>query len=614
MRLYEFGPFRLDPAERLLLRDGNPVSLTSKAFDVLLLLVQNSGHLIQKDEILRLVWPNTFVEEGTLAQNVFLLRKTIKDRKGRQYIQTVPKRGYRFVAKVIEIRDESDRLLREEQSGRQVAAREKEKQTLAGAHGTAVALTPTAAAASENPNVEYLSDVAIESLINSLSQLPKLRVIARSTVFRYKGRERLAPEAGNNPGVRAVISGNVTHWDGSLSIQAELVDIADRSKIRGRQYTQRLADLLLVLEELSREVAEELQARQAAEETRRLTKSYIDSSEAYQLYLKGRYYQHKMIEEGFKAALECFQRAIAKDSNFALAYTGLADNYALAGIYLHPNPVTVQADQGEDYGTDKVSSPIKEIMSRAKAAALRALEIDDALAEAYASMGLVKYRLDWDWLAGERELKRALELNPDCALAHHRYSMCLQAMGRLGEAEAEALRAQELDPLLPVADLELGRIRYFSRQYDEAIERYRNMLKTDPTFLPAHFYLGQAYELKGLYKEAIAEFRKAVPLPGDNPEAVAALGHAYAVMGRKGEARKVLDKLRRLSKLRYVPASSIAMIYTGLGDKDQAFKWLNKAYDDRSAWPTGLKLEPMLDSLRSDPRFEDLLLRVGLAL
>ncbi|MBI3948864.1 MAG: tetratricopeptide repeat protein [Acidobacteria bacterium] len=326
-------------------------------------------------------------------------------------------------------------------------------------------------------------------------------------------------------------------------------------------------------------------------EKRQLTKRFTENIEAYQAYLKGRYFWNKRTREGLKKGIEYFQQAIEKDPSYASAYSGLSDSYALVVLQeaLSPN----------------------EGFPKARAAAERALEIDETLAEAHTSLAFVRQAYDWDWLSAETEFKRAIKLNPSYATGHHWYAMYLTAMERFDEAITEIKRAQELDPVSLVINTNVGVVLYFARQYDQAIEQLRNTLDMDPSFVWARIYLGLSYEQKGQWPEAIAEFRKA-RLLDETPVISAALGHAYAMAGRGREVEEVLAELKRLSQQRYVSPYSVAIIYTSLGGKDQAFEWLQKAYEGRSVGLYRLKVEPRLDSLRSDPRFQDLLRRIGL--
>ncbi len=442
-----------------------------------------------------------------------------------------------------------------------------------------------------DPNTEYLSDGITESLINTLSQLPNLRVMARSTVFRYKGKEADPQKVGRELRVGAVLVGRLQQRGDTLVVQAELVDVAKGSQLWGSQYNRKLADVFVLQEEISREISEKLRLRLTGEEKKRLTKRYTENTEAYQAYLKGRYSWNKRTEEGLLKGVDYFQQAIDKDPNYALAYVGLADCYGLLGIWGPPRPA--------------------EAFPRAKAAALKAVEIGDTLGEAHTSLAWINFVFDWDWAGAEREYRRAFELNPSYATAHQWYAHYLMWMGRLEEAKAEMKRAQELDPLSLVINTELAYPFYYAGQYDQAIQQGRRALELDPNFYRAHWLLGLVYEQKGMFGEAIAELQRAASLSGRTPIIFAALGHAYAVAGKRGEAQKVLDELREVSKRRYVPSYHVAQIYVGLGEKQQALAWLEKAYQERS-WVPPLRFDPSFDGLRSDPRFADLLRRIGL--
>ncbi len=446
---------------------------------------------------------------------------------------------------------------------------------------------------SGDPNTEYLSDGITESLINSLSQLPNLRIKSLDSVSRYKGRETDAKLVGRQLGVRAIFKGRLTQRGDTLAISAELIDAQNDNHIWGQQYNRKLTEILALQDEIVKEITATLRLRLTGEEERRLAKRYTANPEAYQDYLKGRYWWNKRTEEGLNKGIEYFQQAIAKDPTYALAYDGLADCYSLLAYYGFVAP-----EKG---------------YPRARDAAQKALEIDDSLAEAHTSLVFVKTFYDWDWLGAERESQRAIELNPKYATAHQWYGDALIQMGRLQEAIAEEKRAVEIDPLSLVINRDLGDALYLARQYDQAIEQYRRTLELDPNFITVHGGLGAAYLHKSLYKEGIAEFEKQLAISPQSAYALAALGYAYAVTGRRTEAQNVLDQLNQLSKQEYVPAVYRAQIYVGLGEKDQAFEWLEKSYEDRSiASLAEIKVDPQFDPLRSDARFKDLLRRMNL--
>ncbi len=448
--------------------------------------------------------------------------------------------------------------------------------------------------ASRDSSTEYLSDGITESLINSLSQLPQLRVMARTTVFRYKGQQADPQKLGHDLNVRAVLTGKVSQRGDTLIIQADLVDTADGSQLWGEQYNRKLADILAVQEEISKEISEKLRLKLTGEQKIRLAKQHTGNTEAYQLYLKGRYYSAKVTEEGHKKALDYFNQAIEKDSSYALAYAGIAHAY---------------------YGLSNLYLPPREAMPKAKQAATKALELDATLAEAHTSLALVKTFYEWEWPAAESEFRRAIELNPGYATAHEWYGWYLALMGRHNESIAELKRAEQLDPLSLSISWSRGFSFYMARQYEPAIEQLGRTLEMDPNLGVAHMMLGGSYLEMKMYKQAIAEAQKA-RLLDDSPTMLAVLGIFYAVSGNKGEAEKVLEQLKelkQLSKRRFVPSAETAIIYAALGKKDQAFEWLDRAYEDRSERLSWLKVDPELDSLRSDPRFAELMRRMRLA-
>jgi serine/threonine-protein kinase len=444
---------------------------------------------------------------------------------------------------------------------------------------------------SADANAEYLSDGITESIINNLSQLPRLRVMSRSTVFRYKGWEVDPLEVGRELNVRAVLTGRVLERGDRFLIGTELVDVSDGSQLWGGQYNCGLSDIISVQGEIAKQISENLRMRLSSEEKKRLNKRYTENTEAYQLYLKGRYCWNKRRQPEIEKGIEYFHRAVEADPNYALAYAGVADSHIILGFYglLAPG----------------------EAMPKAKAAAEKALEIDDTLAEAHVSMAYVKGAYDWDWAGAERLFKRAIELNKNYATAHHWYGEYLAEMGRFDEAQEEIKQAHALDPLSLIINEAVGWIFYLSRQYDQAIKQYLRTLELDQKFVPARFCLGLAYVQKGMLEEAINEFKTSIKILGRNPGVVAALGHTYGLLGRRSEAQKQLDDLSERSMRKYVAPYLIAGIYTGLGEKDQALEWLQRGYEERDVGLVWLNVIPMADRLRSDPRFQELLRRLG---
>jgi serine/threonine protein kinase/tetratricopeptide (TPR) repeat protein len=448
--------------------------------------------------------------------------------------------------------------------------------------------------ASSDQGVEYLSDGITESLIYGLSQLPKLRVMARSTVFRYKGKEADPQEVGRTLGVRAILSGRVLVLGDRLVIKTELVDVTDGALLWGEQYSRKLADVLAIQEEISAEITAKLRLRLTGEDKKKLARRATSSTAAYQLYLKGRFHWNRRTEESFRRAIEYFLAAIAKDSNYALAHAGLADGYNMLGAYGLLPPL--------------------ESYPKAEAALARALEIDDTLAEAHTSLAWTKLAFAWDWPGAEQEFRRALALNPSYATAHHWYAYLLINLGRLDEAATQMEAAQELDPLSPIITANVGYRHYFAGQFGQAAEQFHKALEIDPHFSVAHTYLGRLAERQKRYDDAVASFQRAILFSGSDSEFVACLGHAHAVAGRPDETRKVLADLELAARRRYVPAFHFALVHTGLGDADQAISWLERAFAERDGFLTYLKIDERLDPLRGDPRFADLYRRVGLPL
>ncbi|MFN2533447.1 MAG: tetratricopeptide repeat protein [Pyrinomonadaceae bacterium] len=444
--------------------------------------------------------------------------------------------------------------------------------------------------AAQDPNAEYLCDGITESLINKLSQLSGLKVMSSSSVFRYKGREQDTQKIGNELNVRAVLTGNVKQIGDQLVLNLSLDDAKDNHHIWGEQYVRKFADVLAVQSEIAQEVTTNLRMKLTTADQRQLSKHYTDNVEAYQLYLKGIYEWKKHTLADLQKGIEYFNQAIELDPNYALAYQGLSGSYGVLGnAYLPPN----------------------ENFPKAKAYAAKALAIDDTLSEAHTAMGADRLLYDWDWAETEKEFKRAQTLNPNYADAHQLYAAYLEAMGRFDEGLAEANRAQELDPLSVMFSMEVGSTLYYARQYPEAIAQLEKTINLEPRYVEAYFYLAQAYEQKKMYTQAIATIQKGMTKAERHPQLIAALGHAYALSGERDKAQHALAELRQMSKQRYVSPYLFAVVYASLGDKEQAFAWLDKAYQDRSFFLIWLRVEPLFDSLRDDARFQDLLQRVG---
>ncbi|HWQ33662.1 MAG TPA: protein kinase [Blastocatellia bacterium] len=442
---------------------------------------------------------------------------------------------------------------------------------------------------SPDPETEYLSDGIAESVINRLSQLPQLRVIPRTTAFSYKRRTQDPRKIGSELGVRAVLTGRAGVRGDILTIQAELVDVASGLQIWGERYNRKFSDIFAVQEGIAREISEKLSLRLTGEQQQRLSKRDTQNPEAYQLYLKGHYHWQSRNPEGILKGIDYLNQAIAKDPNYALAYADLAAAYILM----------------------ESPAPPTEAMLKAREAATMALKLDDTLAEAHTSLAAVSLLYDWNWSAAEREFKQAITLNQNYSTAHQWYAQYLTTMGQHEAALAEIRQALELDPRSLILSRDVGWHYYYARLYDQAIDQARNTLDLDQNFTLAHTLIGRAYVKKRMFEVAIEELQKAIALsPGGNNRAL--LGYAYAAGDRKSEAQQILDTLQELSKEQYISPVYIAAIYGELGESEQAFTWLEKAYADRSGTLILLNVNPMMDSLRADPKFRNLVQRLNL--
>ena len=452
---------------------------------------------------------------------------------------------------------------------------------------------------SNDPNAEYLSDGIAESIIRSLSQLPNLKVMSRTAVFRFKGKNVDPQDVGRSLKVGAVLAGRLVKQGDRLIIKTELIDVSDGSQLWGAEYNNTLSDIFSVQEEISRKISEKLRVRLTGEDEEKLTKRYTQDADAYGLYLKGRYFWNKRDEPGLRNGIKYFQEAEEKDPSYALAYSGLADSYALLS----------------DIGVVK---PADE-MPKAKAAAQKAVDIDPTLAEAYTSRAFVKLAYDWDWLGAEADFKKALELNPKYPTAHQWYASYLIQMGKFEQAKKEIEEAHQLDPLSPIINSNLGQYAYYEHRYDDAIENYNKTLEMVPDFWVAHHYRGLAYTMKGMYEQAIAEFRGLLESPGEgplkegsvekDPEVAASLAFAYGRAGKRKDAEAILERFKTLSGQRYVSPLYFAIAYAGLNDQDQAIAYLNKAYESRHPGLVLIRIDPLFDRLRSDDRFKQIVQR-----
>jgi TolB-like protein/Flp pilus assembly protein TadD len=446
-----------------------------------------------------------------------------------------------------------------------------------------------------DPNAEYLSDGLTENIINNLSQLPKLKVMARSTVFRYKGQQIDPQGVANDLGVRAVATGRVQQLGERLMIGIELVDTADGTQLWGQRYERKRADIFALQEEISEKISAKLRLTLTTSQKQRFAKRHTKKSEAYELYLRGRYFWNKRSEEDAKKGIECFRKALAIDPNFAFAYSGLADCQTLLG----------------DVGIQAMLP--KEAFSQGCESAARALELDEALAEAHGTMGHISMHL-FDWPKAESELLRALELNPNYAQACLWYAYYLAFTGHSVDSIPVMERALQLDPLSLPVNTSAAEILYFAGRLDESIQQFHKALDLDPYRIVAHLELGRAYEHREMFVEAISEFSRGRELSHDSPESLASLAHCYAVSGKSDEAQILLAELTELNQRRYVSPYDLALVYCGLNQKEEAIAWLNRAYQIHDGWMIYISVDPRWQNLRTNARFSEVVERVGLSM
>ena len=581
-RHYHFGPFRLNPAEHQLLRDGQTVRLTPKAFETLLVLVEHGTHLVTKEALLKAVWPDTFVEESGLTRNISVLRRTLAGGGAkRQFIETVPKRGYRFVADVRVASDDDSALVPASTTGRRID-RDLDLRS--------VAILPFRVIGPESD--EFLGLGMADTLITKLSGIRQVAVRSTGSVRKYVGPMQDPQAAGRELKVDTVLEGSLQRSKNRIRVTVRLLRVSDGTPLWAETFDEKFTHIFAVQDSISKRAVRALMLQLNADEKRELTRRYTENAEAYQLYLKGRYFYNQRTERGILRAVEYFQKAIDSDSNYALAYSGLADSYNQFDRY--------------DVRSAKDGGP------RGKAAALKAVEIDPALSEGHTSLAHASFFWEWDWLTAERELRLALELKPSYADAHLRYAAYLSAMGRHVEALAEMTRAQELDPLSLILNTLLGRTFYFARRYDEAIDQLRKTLEMDPNFERALLFLGLVYAQKGRLSEAITKLRQAMILSKRGPVSVGALGYAYGRSGKRHHAQKLVAELHKRSRQGYVSAFNLALIYAGLGEGAKALDLLATAYEERSSWMVFLGVTPAFDDLRANTGFVQLLRRIGL--
>ena len=616
---YCIGPFVLDPAEKVLLRDGHPISVPPKAIETLLVLVEKHGHVMEKTEVLQRVWPDTFVEEATLAQNIFTLRKALGDSAhGHKYIETVPTRGYRFVAPV--------KTLEQPRASADLGSQPRRTSARRLVLWTVVAISAVLTSAAfyfrarshqpgpaasritlavlpfqnltADPNQEYFSDGLTEEMITQLGGLnpERLGVIARTSAMHYKSTTETAAQIGRELGVDYLVEGSVRREGPRVRISAQLVRVRDQMHLWTQDYDRAFSDYLALESDVTRDIAGQIQLKLTSELAARASRPLNPG--AYDAYMKGRFFWNKRSEHGHLKAIEYLNQAIAADPTYAQAYSGLADAYALLGS----NPTTAMTR--------------KEAIARARATALKALALDDNLAEAHTSLAFLYWHYDWNWLAAEKEFRRALQINPSYPTAHHWYAFYLASQGRTDQALEEIRRAQEMDPLSLIINTDVAQMLYFAQRYDQAIEQAKRVLEMDPEFALARVMLGWSYLAKQEKTAALEEAKRGTQVPRAGADIEANLAAMYAVTGQKAKARNLLLRLEAESERLHTGQLllGIAQVHALLDEKEEAFIWLEKAFQNRDGGLTLIKIVPYLDSLHSDPRFTDLVRRIGLPL
>jgi DNA-binding winged helix-turn-helix (wHTH) protein/tetratricopeptide (TPR) repeat protein/TolB-like protein len=615
--VYEFGAFRVDPAEREIRKNDVLVSVTAKAFDTLLLLIQQRGHLLEKSEIMHAIWPDSFVEEGNLSVTVHMLRKALGDDSGEHiYIETVPKRGYRFIADVQEIKSGGSDVPADAfaQPDPVIIPVTKDRWSFAFRSGMAYLAAAvfvlvlyamyswhSSSAATRIQSLAVLpfrsfesggapDDVGValaDAISNRLAHSG--RVIARppTDLNRYSKSPNDPLTIGREQKVDAILSGRVERLADQLRLTVRLVRTSDGTLLWADTFVEPATRTYALQEKVEKGVARSMAIRLAKESKSDPVDEESRDGYAYKLYVEGRFFWNKRTEDGLRRSIEYFQQATTEDPKYALAYAGLADSYSLLG----------------SYGVE----PASQAYPNAKSAALKALELDDSLSEAHNSLGMIAFYYEWNWTRAEGEFQQSIELNPNYALAHMWYAIALAALKRDEEATAEIQRAQELDPVSLIINTEVGRVLYLTRHYDEAISAYKKVIDLEPQFARVHARLGMTYAAQGKYREAIQEFSIAQQLTGADPYLDGLLGFAHARLGNNLEARRFLERLSKRSQHEYVPAYSMALICVGLGERDRALELFARAYSDRSAYMVYAEADPLLDVVRDDPRFTSLL-------
>lgn len=619
---YELGRFRIDPLERLILCDGEAVPLTSKAFDTLLLLIQRRGRLVHKSEIMDSVWPDSFVGEHNLVVTISKLRKVLTNGDSEQKcIETVAKQGYRFVGKVCEVAKpetelsvlpvEASPVSREVFSRRRllspsfyiiaalvltclvfsIALVRSRKHSDTTGEIRSLAVLPLRTLNADAAHA-YLGLGLADAIITKLVSTGQVVVRPTSAVVQYVDSTASPLVVGREQKVDAVLSGSVQSLPDRIRITIQLVRVSDGFSLGADTFEEGTKQILELEDKVAERVSKSMTVHFATMTSAPAARKDTNSAEAYELYLRGRYFWSIRTEEGLRRSIEYLQQATTKDPQYARAYAGLADSYVLLASY-------------------GVESPQKAYPA-ARGAALNALRLDNSLADAHASLGMIAFYYGWNWSESEQEFQQALALNPNDVGAETWYGLNLAAMGRVEEAVDLVQRAKEIDPLSPEINVVLGHLYYSSRQYEKAIDVYRKVIQLNPNFARAHMRLGMTYMAQHALGDSVHEYEEAKRLSGADPYVDGLLGCAEALSGNTAAAQKLLKELKLRSRDQYIPAFSIALVYIGLGERDRALEWLEQAYQDRSAYMVYAKTDPLLDPLRSDPRFISLLHRMRL--
>ncbi len=579
-----FGAFSADLTAGQLYKQGRRIKLQQQPFQLLAMFLERAGEVIGRDEFRKRLWPaDTFVDfEHGLNIAVNKLREALGDSKERpRFIETLPRLGYRFIFPINETEGAS------RSHGAAV-------QTIDSSHRVlkSLAVLPFANF-SRDSEQEYFADGMTEALITELTKIGALTVISRTSAMRYKKTDKRLPEIALELGVDAVLEGSVQHEDDQVRVSIQLIDGTTDKHLWAEQYQREYRTILALQSEVARAIARQVKVTLTPQERAALEVMRMVDQQAHEAYLKGRYYSNQRTKKAIEKSIWYFQQAIEKDPDYAPAYSGIADAYTLLGY--------------------RGNLSAKEALSRGKAAALKALELDDTLAEAHASLAFIAETHEWDWPTAEREYKRALAFNPGYAAGHNWYAGYLMYIGRFDEGIAEARRARDLDPLSLTFNNALGGRLLLAGRDHEAIEQIQKTLEMDPNYAPAHNRLGWAYLRSKVYERSIAEFQQAIALSQSDPDFLVDLGYAYAVAGDKDEARRILAELERQREREFVPSSALAIVYGALDEKDKAFAWLKRAYEERDPRLTYLKVGPRFDPLRPDPRFREVLRQIGLA-